>query len=334
MKPDTDILHPFILRLRGLLTGFGVIVSAVSLVGFLGRFHWVLDLCSHFRVQYVISLTILGGMLLALRGRKRGFALLFLAVVNAIPVLPLFFGGQYATPKDSPVLRVMLLNVNTSQGDPRLVKEAIQEANPDILVLEEISARWMDDLAWLKHSHPYSITQPREDNFGIGLFCKQPLAEGEIAYIGSARVPSILATLRASGSLLRVIATHPTPPTSRDYSRWRDKQLDQLPTFIGRPGPTILVGDLNVTPWNSHFRRLLQRSGLMDSSRGRGFHPTWPNDNPFLRIPIDHILHSPDVTVVGRRVGRDVASDHYPVVVDFFVSSCAAIGRIDGSGNR
>jgi endonuclease/exonuclease/phosphatase (EEP) superfamily protein YafD len=79
------------------------------------------------------------------------------------------------------------------------------------------------------------------------------------------------------------------------------------------------VGDLNVTPWNHRFRRLMQRSGLMDSSRGRGFQPTWPQDHPLLRIPIDHVLHSPDILVVNRRIGREVNSDHSPVIVDFMV---------------
>ena len=295
----------------------GAVVSVFSLLGFLGQFNWVLDLCSHFRVQYVITLSILGILLLVLHCRITAIAFLLVAGVNATQILPLFFGGRITVPKGTHVLRVMLLNVNTNTGDPRLVKLAIQEANPDIIVLEEISTRWMEELAWLKTSYPYSITRPREDNFGIGCFCKEPLVEGEIAYLGVVRIPTILARIRTKGFLLRIVATHPTPPTSREYSMWRNRQLDLLPSVLGSQSPVILVGDLNVTPWNSHFRTLLLRSGLRDSSRGQGFHPTWPNDHPFLRIPIDHILHSPDLMVVERRVGRDVASDHYPVIVDF-----------------
>lgn len=318
MEPDSKPIHPFFRWLRGIFVLSGVTVSLMSLLGLLGRFNWILDLFSHFRVQYVISLSLISGILLMLRCRKTALIFILLAVVNCIYVMPLFFGGQNSNPNGSPILRVMLLNVNTNTGDPELVKRAIQEANPDILVLEEISARWLENLAWLKASHPYAITQPRDDNFGIGLFSKLQIVDGKIEHIGM-NIPSILATIKTTGNYLHLVATHPTPPASRDYSRWRNKQLDQLPSVLCPPWPLILVGDLNVTPWNSHFQSLIKRTGLKDSATGRGFHPTWPNDNWFLRIPIDHILHSPDIKIVKRRVGNNVASDHYPVIVDILV---------------
>jgi endonuclease/exonuclease/phosphatase (EEP) superfamily protein YafD len=218
-------------------------------------------------------------------------------------------GRQKTSHGSNPRLRVMLLNVNTTTGNPALVKKEIQAADPDILVLEEINRRWIGELAWLKASHPHSITQPREDNFGIGVFSKQPLLDAKVVHLGLS-IPSILAFLEIPGNRLRIVATHPTPPTSRDYARWRNKQLDLLPDALGTAAPVVLVGDLNVTPWNHYFRTLLKRTGLRDSAAGRGFQPTWPNTSSFFRIPIDHVLHSPDLAVVERRVGNDVDSDH------------------------
>ena len=132
-------------------------------------------------------------------------------------------------------------------------------------------------------------------------------------------MPSILATLRNGQSNLRVVATHPLPPAGAAYSRWRNGQLRQHSDHVGSPHPLILLGDLNVTPWNRHFRRLLKRSGLADSSRGYGVQPTWPSRNPLLLIPVDHCLHSHDVFIVNREVGANVSSDHYPLIVDFAV---------------
>jgi len=211
--------------------------------------------------------------------------------------------------------------VNTRLGNPDLVKTTIQHYDPDILVLEEINSQWVSDLQCLAKSRPHSCIQAREDNFGIGLFSKLPLVESEIVYIGDAEVPSIIAKVDSGSGTLSVIATHPLPPGGASYSRWRNNQLAAIPDHIASHSPVILLGDLNVTPWNHHFIRLLKRSGLRDSSRGRGFQPTWPNSNPLLLIPIDHCLHSSEIVVVRKEIGPNVESDHYPVIVDFVIKT-------------
>jgi endonuclease/exonuclease/phosphatase (EEP) superfamily protein YafD len=305
----------------GLFTAAGVIASIATVLGFLGRFSWFLDLLSHFRVQYLFGLLVLGVLLLAGRCRTTAAVFLILASVNLAVVLPLYFGKANKPEGASPAMRAMLLNVNTRLGDANRVRSVVTEANPDILILEEISASWMSDLTWLTNSYPHSLAQPREDNFGIGLFSKLPLAEAEVVYIGGAEVPSIGATASTRETRLRVIATHPLPPAGRDYSRWRNEHLEQLPDYVRSPHAILLLGDLNVTPWNYHFRRLLARTGLCDSAKGFGVQPTWPNVNPLLWIPIDHCLHSADITVIDRRVGENVSSDHYPVIVDFVIGT-------------
>ena len=303
----------------GLLAAGGAVVCACALAGFLGGFWWVFDLFSHFRVQYAAGLALLA--LIFLAGRRRGTALMFLsfAALNAAVVLPLWFGGSRADEGATPRLRVMLLNVNSRLGDPERVREVVLKEDPDILVLEEVSYRWAAVMGLLTKSYPQSLIIPREDNFGIALFSKLPLEDRRGVEIGSAGVPSIHAKVRTAGALLHVIATHPLPPGGRDYSLLRNEQLARLPDHVPRGDPVLLLGDLNVTPWSVHFRRLLHRSGLRDSAKGFGVQPTWPNFNPLLRIPLDHCLHSPDIRIVDRRVGEDVASDHYPLIVDIVV---------------
>lgn len=265
----------------------------------------------------MLGLLTFGIVMLAGHHRKTAVLFLSLSCVNLMLVLPLYFGRPGKPTAANPPLRAMLLNVNTRLGDASRVRAVVSDADPDLLVLEEISSAWISDLEWLTNSYPYSLTQPREDSFGIGLFSKLPIAEADVVYIGNPEVPSIIATVRAGHTNLRVIATHPVPPGGPVYSQWRNSQLELLPAYTRTPFPVLLLGDLNVTPWNYYFRRLLARTGLRDSAKGYGVQPTWPNYNPLLRIPIDHCLHSPDIIVVNRRVGQSVSSDHYPVIVDF-----------------
>lgn len=312
--------HPHLrVRAWGLLTAGGAVACTATLLGYLGRFSWWLDLFSHFRVQYLVGLLVLGLLFLVVRWLRTAAVFLVVAGCNFPAILPLYFGGPASPVELERTLKAMLLNVSTDRGDPQRVKKVIQRVDPDVVVLEEINSQWLLDLRWLADTHEYSRARPREDNFGIGLFSKHPLSEDEIAYIGDAGVPTILATVETDQGRLRVVATHPMPPAGASRSRFRNEQLEQLPEHTRSSLPVILLGDLNVTPWNHNFRRLVERSGLVDSSRGHGFQPSWPSNNTLLFIPLDRCLHSSDIAVVSRVVGPDVGSDHYPLTVEFVI---------------
>jgi endonuclease/exonuclease/phosphatase (EEP) superfamily protein YafD len=297
----------------------GAVASVATVLGFLGRAAWFLDLFSHFRVQYLIVLAALGFTLLLAKRRRMAALFLLLACANLLVVAPLYFGGQEKPPPGADRLRAMLINVHTKLGDPQRVSQVVRDEDPDILVLEEVSSRWMTELAWLNDHYAHRVTWPREDNFGIALFSKHPLLSSDVIFLGSGEVPTIVATVDTGQGHLHVVATHPLPPAGASYSRARNEQFELLAKQLDASRPTILLGDLNVTPWNTHFHRLLEQSGLHDSTRGYGVQPSWPSHSVLLRIPIDHCLHSPHIRIANRRIGPNVASDHYPLIVDFAI---------------
>jgi endonuclease/exonuclease/phosphatase (EEP) superfamily protein YafD len=133
-------------------------------------------------------------------------------------------------------------------------------------------------------------------------------------------VPTIVARLEVDGQELTVIGTHPPPPRGQKGSVYRNQQLAALARYVNSiNGPLLLCGDFNISPWSPYFRQLLRDSGLLDSERGFGLHPTWPVDRPLLRVPIDHCLISPQIQVTSRRVGPYTGSDHFPVIIDFLL---------------
>ena len=307
-------------RLWGLITAAGAVAGAASIIGFLGAYHWLFDLCSHFRVQYCLGLGAAATLLLI--PRKLLLASLFgaLAAVNLCTILPMYFGRAPVPAAAGQPVRAMLCNVNTRTGRVADVAAVIRRFNPDIVVLEEVSAKWMADLEPVMDGYRYSQSEPREDNFGIALWSKFPFTGSRIVNVGSAGVPTIIAEVDTMRGKCTVVATHPLPPGGREYSELGNGQLAELPRWVREvTSPAILLGDLNVTPWSHYFKRLLHEADLKDSALGRGVRPTWPTFSPLLRIPIDHCLYSHGIAIADRQIGPKVGSDHFPLIVDFVI---------------
>ena len=303
----------------GIITGFfGMGIAVATLLGFLGSLFWFFDLFSHFRVQYMQLCLILIGIALWRRKNKRAVALVLLACLNYAFVLPLYF-GKPASATEKPI-RAMLMNINAANGNTDQVLKSIEMANPDILLLEEVTPEWASQLTVLNTDYPYRVAEPQNGCFGIMLISKIPLEHGKVVEIGAMGIPSIVAEAHFPQGIVSVIGTHPLPPMGAEYSKQRNIQLAALPKFIhDQKYPVLLIGDLNTSPWSVHFTRLLRDSGLKNSMKGFGFQPSWPSNHRLLRIPLDHMLHSPEISIHNRRVGGDVGSDHLPVIVDFSI---------------
>jgi len=302
-----------------LLFAVGLGGGIFTLLGFMGKVSWQFDLLSHFRVQYLFGMTAVALILLAVRRYAWGLICLGFAVVNLVVLFPYFLAGAENQVGSEPTIRVLMSNINTQSGDPEKVHRLIEDIDPDIIVLEELGTRWLGLVAELKLTHPYSCMRIRDDNFGIGLFCKYPLVSGNINYFGSMHVPSVVVMVDSPQGKLNVVATHPIPPFNAECAASRNEQLEQVAEYIGqrdREYPLILLGDLNTTPWNIYFKKLLKESSLIDSSGGWGIQPSWPTFSPLLWIPLDHCLHSEDVSVMNRETGPNVDSDHYPLILD------------------
>jgi len=305
-------------RIISTLDIFTLGILIATLFGFLSRLWWFFDLFSHFRVQYMQLCLPLIGIALWKRLNKRAIACVLLACVNYALVLPLYSGKP--APATSKPARAMLMNILAINGNTEQVLEAIEQADPDLLLLEEVTPIWEDELKVLNSTYPYRVAEPQEGCFGIMLLSKHPIKNGTVREIGKEGLPSITADIYFPDGEISVIGTHPLPPVGGRFSNSRNEQLAALPeVVVNQKHPVLLIGDLNVSPWTPHFSNLIKESGLKNSMQGFGFQPTWPAQLPFLKIPLDHMLHSEGITIHNRMVGKSVGSDHLPVIVDFTV---------------
>jgi endonuclease/exonuclease/phosphatase (EEP) superfamily protein YafD len=294
-------------------------VCGCTLTAFLGGLWWRFDLTANFRLQYLLCLLL--ALVVFLIGKRWPWAIVsgIFAIVNFADMLPAFVGPGKTSKPSPKSFTVLLANVLSSNKEYEQVRKLIRSVDPDIITVVEATEAWMKELSALGETYPHVLSRPREDNFGIALFSRIPFTESEAVQIGDAGVPSLFARFQVDETELTVIATHPLPPTRASTSRHRNDQLRELADLVRSVrGAVLVVGDLNTAPWSPHFKRLLRRAGLCDSRRGRGIQPTWQAGLPcFLRIPLDHVLHSSDITILRREIGPNIGSDHLPVIVEF-----------------
>ena len=211
----------------------------------------------------------------------------------------------------------MLFNVNTRAGNPDKVIELIRKTEPDFFTILEADRAWTNRLSQLEQTYPHKIVRPRSDNFGIALYSRYPV-EGDIVFIGAAGVPSIKASVGFPEGQVRLLATHPLPPSGAVYAAFRNDQLEKLPTHF-ETRRFLLAGDLNTTPWAASFRLVNPGGILLHSMKGHGPVGTWPAFFPPMGVPLDHVLHTPDIRVTNWFTDDPCGSDHKPVFVDFHI---------------
>ena len=300
----------------GLVAAAGILATLPTVATLGARHWWVLDLTSHFRLQYLIGLSVLA-LLLGMGRRWGALAVVSAALLlNTAVVLPLYASAKPVAVAGEPTVRLLLSNVLTGNDQFAKVRDLIRAADPDLVALQEVDLRWETALAELADRYPHRVAQPRGDNFGIMLLSKLPLEDRQVLDLADIGVPSIWVRFRLAGQPVRLLTSHPIPPSSAAGTACRNRQLAAVAaTLRAEAGPRILIGDLNTSPWSPVFRQVCAAAGLRDSAQGWGIQPTWPTMSVWFRVPIDHCLVSPELIVRDRVVGPDVGSDHFPLLV-------------------
>ncbi|MHA3771209.1 endonuclease/exonuclease/phosphatase family protein [Verrucomicrobiota bacterium sgz303538] len=318
---DHAVASPIIRIIRDKVRLLAVLTLLVTAAGFLGSVHRLLELTSHFRLQYLAVSLLCWAGLLAFRDWRWSHVGLLCVLLNGAVIVPWYLDSSHkeAGPDAKPI-RVMVANVLTSNRNSAALLTLVATESPDLLALQEIDDYWAGELEVLKQKFPYSKIIPRSDNFGIGLWCRHPLVMAEEVILSDAEVPSILAQVKIADQVISILTTHPLPPASKEGFEVRNEQLAATATLIRQSSaPTILLGDLNVTMWSPYYSKFARDSGLVNARRGFGILPTWPTQLPILKIPLDHCLVSPSIAVKGVRTGKAIGSDHLPLIADLAI---------------
>lgn len=291
----------------------GVLIG--TLIRWLGRWHWLCELTTHFVVQATVLAAIATLLLVVRRHWKLVGITTCLTLINAAEWLPFFLPASQpaVTSKTGERLVVVTANVYSRNRQSEDLYRWLKSSQADVVFISEVDPWWAGKIESWKADWPHQTVLPRPDNFGLALISRHPFAQSEIVYLSSL-IPAVECQLETPTGRWSVVGLHPLPPVGGEYSRLRNEYLIDAAKHIQKlPAPRIVLGDLNSSSSSPVFRDLLSTTGLKDTRQGFGWQPTWPAGNRVLQIPIDHCLVEPSLHVLSREVGPDIGSDHLPV---------------------
>ncbi len=285
-------------------------------LGSMGRYGWVFELLSHFRLQYVIVCSI--WVIYALIRRRTALVMISLISVlwNAQIIHAFQQTAEVLNTKGEPPLRVVTFNVLTNNKNQVAAVNHLMQSNADIVCLLEVDDTWRVALEPLRVKYPHRVEELNDGSFGIACYTRLPLKSTEVRRFTTWRMPTVVFNLDHLGRPLTFIGTHPIAPIGGFKTHeWRE-QLSGIASLVaGLSGEVIVAGDFNATPWCEGMRLLRELGGLDFHSVDPVWPPTWGLNLPVM-IPIDHVLLKRGLTVQKRTIGPEMGSDHRSVTVE------------------
>jgi endonuclease/exonuclease/phosphatase (EEP) superfamily protein YafD len=301
---------------RGFCCGL-VVVLLLSGLGYLGELHYLLELTTHFKVQYFVA-ACCALFLFGLK-RKLGWAALSLIVValNLMVILPWYFPAASAESASQLELRVLLANVNVKNRSFAAAIALIQKEQPDLVAIVETNRDWIQALDAVKPILPYALFSPTAEGFGVALYSKFPLEAIAIEAPQEFQDFHLAAQVNVAGKRVTAIALRPPPPKGATLTQIRNQELEIVANWVrSLDTPIIALGDFNTSLWSPFYQKFVDQTQLHDSRQGFGILPTCPSILPPLYIPIDHCLISADIQASHSRTGKLIGSDHLSVIAD------------------
>lgn len=292
----------------------GLAIFAVfTLAGFWLAEDFRFDIVAQFRVQYFLA-GVVFCILVALS--KRRWLFILSAGMLSLNGCQIFVVPDLQEPiAGKQRFSILSMNLYMGNHDHTAILDFIAREDPDILFLIETVHLWRQVVEPLRKKYKYQKIRWGNIENGVALYSKYPL---EVLPVSVTRT---VAYVNLEGQHVLLVGCHPPSPRDQRLFEQRNRYLEALGQFVGQqPGPVLVFGDFNCSPWTPTFKKFLAESGL-NVVAGNFYHePTWPVDNPLIGVPIDHFLYKGNnIHIVSHARSESVGSDHYSIKMEFQV---------------
>jgi len=220
----------------------------------------------------------------------------------------------------------MTYNVEDVNPDRDASLDAIERADVDVVLLQEITAGWQRALvARFAARYPHRVIRlHRRSAGGLAVLSKLPLRSEELlAPVLSGWFPAQRVVIEAPFGPVQILHLHLRPPYDGGWIKGflttpplRRQEIEVYWQALAEL-PTIVAGDFNEDPTGLAVQ-FLEGNGL---ARAVTTGPTtWHYVEPeskheLLKMDIDHVMIDPRLVATGAHVVDAGCSDHRPVIV-------------------
>jgi endonuclease/exonuclease/phosphatase (EEP) superfamily protein YafD len=320
-------------------------LALVAYARFDGIYHpWPVELIDTFALYAFAPFLVVGLAALVARSRLLLGLFALAGVLFWQQLGHVFLPSPASAAPPGTTLRVLTQNVLYTSEDASELAGLIRAEQPDVVVLQEMSDAFAQDLTErLGRDYPFRTqTTTRSHRNGRGTFSRLPIRETDQFQLSprSATLQRVLLTVgEREVWLYNVHLTTPRlwtrnppgpiPPLMTGFrTDVREAELHQLLGDIRLlDKPYVLAGDFNLVAGSRPYRQLPDEWHDAFAERGSGFGHTFPTHYVWrglitLTVPvirIDYVLSSPEIIPVSARVPTIQSSDHLPVLADLVV---------------
>lgn len=313
-KPRTHWAWRLIEALAGLSLLAPLGLASLTLTG--SGHRWI-DILAQFTAP-ALSATILVTVVIAVIRLWRPAVLgLLTTALLVLAVWPQAFPPTPPARAGATEVRLYSANVFYMNTDIERMRASIAEANPDIVVLIELSIDTTGRIDRLLEGYPHRLeATPMDRTRGPArslIASRYPLTP--VATYDDV-LNDVAATVQTPLGPVHVMGVHLTRPWPYQFQYGQIIQVQRL-TELRRQltGPLIVAGDFNSVSSARIGRQMRDEAGLIAAPARVG---TWPSAlPPVFGITIDQVYRSPELTFTHRRLGLPTGSDHRPVVTTF-----------------
>jgi endonuclease/exonuclease/phosphatase (EEP) superfamily protein YafD len=279
-----------------------------------------------FQLHVGLGVAVLTLAAVLLRARWIAWVAAFMTFGLLLPYLREFM-PRNPPPPGSETVRLMSINLYAQNRDGRAIIDAIREADPDVIVMCEVTP-WSSQTiihGALSEAYPYRIASFYDG--GADVISRLPIRSMPSVVAPQDREARRPIVFGIGGTDVALYPVHLVSPGQRwlvGHNRWQVSTFEAISRNEKRP--VLIVGDFNAPQLTANFMRLRQ-FGLRTTHELAGFGlgntwgPKWyPMLNALPGVRIDHIFMSPPLTATLHRVGPSTGSDHLPVFADISIA--------------